>query len=106
MFRPLRQTHARWRPLDGEGLKRLTISQIETSSGATICAGSTVIGGRGGEPYGIRYRIDCLPDWSVLCAPTCTSMKTGLSSTTPDFFQRVTLSNAVANNIEFTSSTC
>jgi hypothetical protein len=66
MFRPLRQTHARWRPLEGEGLEHLTIGPIETSSGATIRAGSTVIGDRGGKPYGVRYRVDCLPDWSVL----------------------------------------
>src|ERR1700712_2200644 len=66
MFRPLRRTHARWRPLEGEGLEHLTIGPIETGSGATIRAGGIVIGGRGGQPYGVRYRIDCSPDWSVL----------------------------------------
>jgi hypothetical protein len=85
MFRPLRQTHARWRPLEGEGLEHLTIGPIETSSGATIRAGGTVIGDRGGKPYGVRYRIDCLPDWSVLSAPTCASTKTAWCSTTPTF---------------------
>jgi uncharacterized protein len=66
MFRPLRQTRARWRPLDGEGLEHLTIGPIDTGPGAAIRAAGTVIGGRGGRPYGVRYRIDCSPAWSVL----------------------------------------
>ncbi|PZM07649.1 putative glycolipid-binding domain-containing protein [Rhizobium tubonense] len=66
MFRSLRQTNARWRPFDGEGLEHLTIRPVETSAGAIIRAGGTIIGDRGGTPYGVSYRIDCSPHWEVL----------------------------------------
>ncbi|MGQ4273485.1 putative glycolipid-binding domain-containing protein [Terrihabitans sp. B22-R8] len=52
---------ARWRSLDGAGLDHVTI----TAQGGTIVARGTVIGDRGGTPYGVFYRVDCDADWHV-----------------------------------------
>ncbi|OCP22134.1 MULTISPECIES: putative glycolipid-binding domain-containing protein [unclassified Ensifer] len=65
MFRALSQTTVRWRPLEGEGLEHLTLTQIDTADGAVIRAVSVLIGERGGAPYGVRYRIDCDAAWRV-----------------------------------------
>ncbi|EJK79775.1 putative glycolipid-binding domain-containing protein [Rhizobium rhizogenes] len=65
-FRPLLPTTVRWRPLEGDGLEHLTIAPINTAAGAAIRACGTIIGGRGGSPYGVFYRIDCTADWTVL----------------------------------------
>ena len=65
-FRPLLPTTVRWRPLEGDGLEHLTIAPINTAAGAAIRACGTIIGGRGGSPYGVFYRIDCATDWAVL----------------------------------------
>ncbi|NKB79296.1 putative glycolipid-binding domain-containing protein [Ochrobactrum daejeonense] len=62
MFRALLPTAARWRPLEGEGLEHLDIGPV----GHTIRAESVVIGDRGGNPYGVRYSIDCNSAWHVL----------------------------------------
>lgn len=62
MFRPLPSSlTVRWRPAEGDGLEHLTI----TSSGAGFRAGSVLIGERGGQPYGMHYRIDCNAQWEV-----------------------------------------
>jgi hypothetical protein len=66
MFRPLLQTTARWRPLAGDGLEHVTITPLNTAAGTIIRASSVIIGGRGGRPYGVFYRIDCASDWTVL----------------------------------------
>jgi len=66
MFRPLPSRTVRWRPIEGEGLEHLTIAPLDNGSGAAIRASSTVIGARGGRPYGVSYRIDCAADWRVL----------------------------------------
>ncbi|MEK1927285.1 MAG: putative glycolipid-binding domain-containing protein [Rhizobium giardinii] len=63
MFRALSPTTARWRPLEGEGLEHLTLSPVD---GVGIRATSVLIGERGGRPYGVRYVIDCDPQWTVL----------------------------------------
>ncbi|TCN28530.1 putative glycolipid-binding domain-containing protein [Sinorhizobium americanum] len=65
MFRALSSTTVRWRPLEGEGLEHLTLSQTETADGAVIRAVSVLIGNRGGASYGVRYRIDCDETWLV-----------------------------------------
>ncbi|APG85784.1 DNA-binding response regulator [Sinorhizobium americanum CCGM7] len=65
MFWALSSTTVRWRPLEGEGLEHLTLSQTETADGAVIRAVSVLIGNRGGASYGVRYRIDCDETWLV-----------------------------------------
>ncbi|OOG72576.1 transcriptional regulator [Sinorhizobium sp. A49] len=65
MFRALSQTTVRWRPLEGEGLERLTLTSTDTTDGAVIRAVGVLIGNRGGTPYGVRYRIDCDAGWLV-----------------------------------------
>ena len=65
MFRALSQTTVRWRPLEGEGLEHLTLTQIDTANGAVIRAVGVLIGNRGGTPYGVRYGIDCDAGWLV-----------------------------------------
>ena len=65
MFRALSSTTVRWRPLEGEGLEHLTLTQTETADGAVIRAVSVLIGNRGGASYGVRYRIDCDETWLV-----------------------------------------
>ncbi len=53
----------RWRQIDGagEGMEHLHVNSCENN----IIATSTVIGNRGGMPYGINYSIICSPDWAV-----------------------------------------
>jgi uncharacterized protein len=52
---------ARWRSLEGPGLEHLTLSE---QNGVTIARG-TVIGDRGGTPYGVFYRVDLDAGWRV-----------------------------------------
>lgn len=65
-FRPLLPTTVRWRPMEGDGLEHLTIAPIDNAGAAVIRAAGIIIGGRGGTPYGVSYRIDCAADWAVL----------------------------------------
>lgn len=66
-FRPLLPTTVRWRPIEGDGLEHVTVAPInDTATGATIRASGVIIGGRGGSPYGVFYRIDCAANWAVL----------------------------------------
>jgi hypothetical protein len=60
-FRPPRRLSARWRAVGGEGLEHLDLHIEER----TVVADSVLIGGRGGVPYGVRYRIVCGEDWAV-----------------------------------------
>ena len=66
MFRALSPKTVRWRPLEGEGLEHLTIGPAIGGNGPVIRAESVVIGERGGNSYGVRYRIDCNTAWHVL----------------------------------------
>jgi len=61
MFRPLSLKTVRWRPVEGEGLEHLTVR----TTGSSIRADSVLIGDEGSKPYGIRYRIECDPNWCV-----------------------------------------
>ena len=61
VFRPLAEKSVRWQPVDGTGLEHLTAR----SEGASIVISSVVIGGRGGKPYGVHYRIECDQSWVV-----------------------------------------
>lgn len=63
MFRPLRERTVRWRPLSGEGLEHLTLAPAAGAD--AIVARSTVIGDRGGIPYGVTYEIRCDAGWHV-----------------------------------------
>ena len=65
-FRPLLPTTVRWRPMEGDGLEHLTITPIDNAGGAVIRAAGIIVGGRGGTPYGVSYRIDCTAGWAVL----------------------------------------
>ncbi|MBB6483902.1 putative glycolipid-binding domain-containing protein [Rhizobium lusitanum] len=65
-FLPLLPTTVRWRPMEGDGLEHLTIAPIDNAGGAAIRAAGIIIGGRGGTPYGVSYRIDCTAGWAVL----------------------------------------
>lgn len=65
-FRPLLPTTVRWRPMEGDGLEHLTIAPIHNAGAAAIRAAGIIIGGRGGTPYGVTYRIDCTVDWAVI----------------------------------------
>lgn len=51
----------RWRPETSDGLEHCRIY----AQAHGVVADGVVIGGRGGRAYGIRYRIDCGPDWRV-----------------------------------------
>ena len=62
LFRPLAPLAARWDAADGTGLEHLNLRP----DGDRIVADSVVIGGRGGVPYGVRYRIVCRSDWTVV----------------------------------------
>ncbi|HET7716483.1 MAG TPA: putative glycolipid-binding domain-containing protein [Bauldia sp.] len=50
---------ARWRAVGADGLEHLDLRPGE----GTIVVDSVVIGGRGGVPYGVRYRLVCGEDW-------------------------------------------
>jgi len=52
---------ARWQSLEGPGLDHLTLSFEE----GRVVARGTVIGARGGMPYGVFYRVDCDDRWRV-----------------------------------------
>jgi len=58
-FRPPQALAARWRPVGAEGLEHL---DLRFDDGAIVVE-SVVIGGRGGIPYGLRYRLTCSEDW-------------------------------------------
>jgi hypothetical protein len=60
-FRMLDARTVRWRPAQGGGLEHLTV-RLENG---TIVARSTVIGARGGTPYGVSYTIVCDAGWGV-----------------------------------------
>ncbi len=60
-FHPPRDLTARWRPAGGDGLEHLDLRPDD----GTIVADSVVIGGRGGVPYGVRYRLVCGADWAT-----------------------------------------
>ena len=51
----------RWKPESGEGLEHLVLDEEPD----VISARSVVIGADNGEAYGLSYRIDLRPDWSV-----------------------------------------
>lgn len=62
MFRPLTEpATARWRSLECGGLEHLTLEPREDGWRAT----ATVVGARGGRPYGARYVIDGDAGWHV-----------------------------------------
>jgi hypothetical protein len=70
MFRPLRQTLARWRRLEGEGLEHLTIGPIETAPARQSAPVALSSQSEVESPMALCYRIDCLPDWAVVpCRP-------------------------------------
>ncbi|MGA0533421.1 putative glycolipid-binding domain-containing protein [Hansschlegelia sp. KR7-227] len=58
---PARGLTARWRSLEGQGIDHVVI----TPEDRRIVARGTVIGDRGGSPYGVYYRIDLDPAWRV-----------------------------------------
>jgi hypothetical protein len=58
-FLPARPLSARWRPVGADGLEHLDL-RLEDG---TIVIDSVVIGGRGGVPYGLRYRLVCDEAW-------------------------------------------
>ena len=60
-FRTLDSRSVRWRPAQGGGLEHLTVRP----ENGTIVARSTVIGARGGTPYGVSYTIVCDTGWRV-----------------------------------------
>jgi hypothetical protein len=62
LFRPPARVVARWRLEDGTGLEHLNLNP----SGDTIVADGVIIGNRGGEPYGVRYRAVCDKGWTTL----------------------------------------
>ena len=62
VFRPLAPLAARWRLDDGTGLEHLNLRP----SGDTIVADGVIIGNRGGQPYGVRYRAICDKGWETL----------------------------------------
>lgn len=62
LFRALAPIAARWRSADGSGLEHLNLRP----AGDRIIVDSVVVGGRGGAPYGVRYRIACRSDWTVV----------------------------------------
>lgn len=80
-FRPLLPRTVRWRPIDGDGLEHLTIAPFDNGSGAAIRATATLIGSRGGTPYGVTYRIDCSADWRVLAFDISTTDARSLAMT-------------------------
>jgi uncharacterized protein len=61
-FRAPRRVTARWRRVDGDGLEHLSLKP----EAGRIVADSVLIGGRGGVPYGARYRIICDAGWVVV----------------------------------------
>jgi hypothetical protein len=60
-FRTLETRTVRWRPVQGGGLEHLTVR----SASGSIVARSTLIGARGGTPYGVSYTIVCGTDCRV-----------------------------------------
>lgn len=60
-FRPLENRTVRWRPEEGEGLEHATLSR----AGDAIVIRSVVIGERDASPYGVRYVIQCDPQWRM-----------------------------------------
>jgi len=52
--------------MEGDGLEHLTVAPIPNAGAAAIRAAGIIIGGRGGTPYGVSYRIDCSAGWAVL----------------------------------------
>lgn len=59
--RPALDRTVRWQAWDGDGLEHCRIRQTD----AGILAEAVVIGGRGGTPYGLTYRVLCDQDWRV-----------------------------------------
>ncbi|OLP53591.1 transcriptional regulator [Rhizobium rhizosphaerae] len=62
LFRSPSPRTVRWRSLDGEGLEHLDL--LPKSDGSLLVRG-VIIGGRGGEAYGVRYAIACDTRWHV-----------------------------------------
>ncbi|MDX6806712.1 putative glycolipid-binding domain-containing protein [Terrihabitans rhizophilus] len=54
-----RSLTARWRSLEGTGLDHVTLTPGE----GRVVARGTVIGERGGTPYGVFYRVDLDAEW-------------------------------------------
>ncbi|HEX4157660.1 MAG TPA: putative glycolipid-binding domain-containing protein [Rhizomicrobium sp.] len=50
-----------WKPENGDGLEHL----VRDAGPDTISARSVVIGDDEGNKFGLSYRINCTPDWSV-----------------------------------------
>ena len=98
LFRPLAPLAARWDAADGTGLEHLNLKP----DGDRIVADSVVIGGRGGVPYGVRYRIVCRSDWTVVSldgfAADLTVDEDGLVIDYPQLFRRVAVQGSPASD--------
>ena len=73
-FPPLTLVTARWRPATGDGLEHLDLRR----KGETIVADGVIVGGRGGVPYGLRYRAVRDSNWTTLSLDIDTTDGRGL----------------------------
>jgi hypothetical protein len=73
-FRPLAPLTARWRPEGGDGLEHLSLGP----AGDGIVADGVIVGGRGGVPYGLRYRAVMDSNWTTLSLDIDTTDGRGL----------------------------
>lgn len=61
-FRPLQPRTVRWRSVEAEGLEHLDLRPVTGG----VMASATVIGERGGVPYGVRYLVLLDENWRTV----------------------------------------